>query len=224
MRLYILVPSMEMLHADFMVSIAALNQELFNNPPPGLEAVRLINERASLIVQSREFLLLKAVREGATHVLWLDSDMKFPPDIVHRLAAHKKPLIGCNYAKRIIPSSPTGFNMEGKPLITGENQTGIEAVRSLGFGCVLMDLKILKDIPRPWFDAYWVLRGDDDIPETEKNYSLVGEDLYFFWNLLKNGTECYVDHDLSKEIIHVGTFEYSNKMCEINFEVANEDT
>lgn len=218
MKLVIMVPSMDMVHADFMVSVAGLTQALFNEPPPGLDVVSLVNERGSLIVQSRENLIRKAIEGGFTHGLFLDSDMKFPPYVVHRMLAHDRPIVGVNYPKRVIPATSNTVGLDGKPVYTTPESTGLQDVRSHGFGVTLIDLSIFENMERPWFDSYWMRRPDTD------RLDLVGEDNFLFWRLQKEKicVPC-IDHDISKEVSHIGTFDYNNTMAVMTQEAADEN-
>jgi len=204
MRLAICVPSMEMVHADFMISLAGLVQELFNNPPEGLEAVQVRNDRGSLVHMIREYLIRDTLETSATHILFLDSDMVFPKDTFHRLLSHDKDMVGGNYVQRTVPAIPNTVTTEGKPMYTREESTGLEEFFSSGLGCVLIKREVFEKTERPWFDTYWKPDG-----------IIVGEDIFFFLKARKAGFIPYIDHDLSKEIKHIGMFEYTNSMAMI---------
>ena len=89
--LAILVPSTELWLADFALSLISMQQLLGYHPLGDDFKHNLINERGSLIAYQRENLADQALEAGATHLLWLDSDMKFPPNLIHRLFKHGLP-------------------------------------------------------------------------------------------------------------------------------------
>ena len=53
----------------------------------------------NLILQ-RNLLVHEFLRSNATHLLFVDSDLTFPPDLCERLLATGKPLVGTAYPKR----------------------------------------------------------------------------------------------------------------------------
>jgi hypothetical protein len=58
----------------------------------------------------------------------------------------------------------------------------------------------------PWFAIPWVPAAED----------YIGEDVWFCRRAAQNGHKTYVDQDLSKQIHHIGTFEYKHEhtlMC-----------
>lgn len=153
----------------------------------------------------RQELIDKALETGVTHILWLDTDMRFPPDSLVRLMNHNLPMVGINYLKRRLPPEfvaikALGWN-EGERserLVTDEDATGLEEVDAVGFGMVMMQTAALADMPdpkeEPWFWFKW-------IPEKQMQ---VGEDVQFCRLFRESGQKIYVDHDLSKECGHIG--------------------
>jgi hypothetical protein len=146
----------------------------------------------------RTRILGEAVRERCTHLLWLDSDMIFPPDTLHRLLRHNLPIVGANYPRRIFPHLPTA-HYGGDPqggVVWSEGNEGIERVKHVGFGCVLMDMRLVDAIDPPYFVF---------APDGEHGLTTRGEDVYFCEKLLRDaGIPTHVDHNLSHEIGHVG--------------------
>jgi hypothetical protein len=151
----------------------------------------------------RQELLKALLDEGATHILWLDSDMRFPRDAFIRLLSHPDVnAVGCNYAKRGVPGDYVALKkVGGERLVTAHDSTGLEEVEAVGFGCLLLKSRGLKGLPplarAPWFYFQHINEHD-----------FVGEDVYFCNLLRESGTKIYVDHDLSKEIGHLGQFDY----------------
>ena len=85
---------------------------------------------------ARERLARQALGAGATHLLWLDSDMRFPADAAHRLLAHDVPMVGVNYARRDDAARPTARAMDGT--LMAPRPDGLEAASVIGFGCCLL--------------------------------------------------------------------------------------
>lgn len=134
----------------------------------------------------------------ATHILFIDSDMRFPPDTLERLLAHKKDIIGCNARSR---TEDTWVARKDDKSISSEGRKGIQEVDTLGFGIILIDLKVftskLRAVPPNCFAQ----------PFNNYNGLFVGEDIYFCTVARDKGWKIWVDHDLSQEVKHIGQVE-----------------
>ena len=202
-NLVIVIPSGDYWLADFAISLMSLQQMLGYHPLSDEFQHNLINERGSLIHVQREHLAEKALDSGATHILWLDSDMKFPPNLVHLLFRHQLPIVACNYVKRSLPAMPNTKGLDHKLISTDRDSQGLVEAISAGFGAVLMTREVLETVERPWFDVVWVDKGDEIEP--------MGEDVFFFTKARKViNIPLFIDHDASKKVSHIGTFEYDN--------------
>lgn len=173
---------------------------------PGIP-VGLQSATQTYLDAGRQELLELLVREGSTHILWLDADMRFPPDTFERLLAHDLPVVGINYAQRGLPSDfvaikRVGYGESAERLVTDEHSTGLEEVEAIGFGALMMRAEVFSNLPPlsegAWFDTHW-------LPEYGQ---WEGEDVRFCRHLREQGYSIYVDHDLSKECRHIGSFEY----------------
>lgn len=158
----------------------------------------------TLLASQRTALVKEAKRENATHILFLDSDMRFPADTLKRLLAHDVQVVGANCAKRRMPTGPTAANYDhvaGKvPVYTEEDSTGLEQVDMLGTGVLLVRMDVFEQIPFPPFATPWV-------PDMQE---FMGEDTYFCMLLKRNQIPVFVDHDVSLEIGHLGEFEFKH--------------
>jgi hypothetical protein len=164
----------------------------------------IFNSQGTLIVNQRADLARNAVEAGADYILWLDTDMRFPKDTLERLLKHKKGIVAANYATRRIPVDTVAFRLHdngGWETVKTGDKTGLEKVEAVGMGVMLLDTKILKDMPMPWFSITYH-------PDSNQ-YS--GEDIYFCYKANKLGHEVLIDHDLSKEVKHIGSFEFGHE-------------
>lgn len=84
-------------------------------------------------------------------------------------------------------------------LITNEQSTGLEPVEAIGFGVTMVAREVFEQTPFPWFEH--------DYDHQEKR--AIGEDTWFCWLAQQAGFPVFVDHDLSKDIRHAGSLEYS---------------
>ena len=206
LKLALAIPSGHLWEADFALSVVQFTMAMGRVQVPGYKGqmLQVINKRTSLLPKSRSELLDDAIRVGCTHLLFVDSDQTFPPDIVHRLIKHNKPVIGCNIATKSVPSGPTARNFSptwsGGDMVFSNGKSGIEKVWRLGCGIMLIDLGVVQKVPKPWFGVEW----------HEGMNEFVGEDWFFCQQLEKAGVEIWVDHDVSLEVGHVGSFTFTH--------------
>jgi hypothetical protein len=131
--------------------------------------------------------------------------MRFPKTTIERLIAHDKPIVGVNATTRSIPVRSTAKNLEIDfekkenhwRAVSSKGKTGLEQVTAIGCGVMLVKKEVFEKTPRPWF-WFEVLPGD----------KLLGEDVYFCVKAHDAGFDCWVDHDLSNEIGHVGQYTF----------------
>jgi hypothetical protein len=190
-RLAIAVPALSNVPAVFANDLAMLYAETC----AALPHVTLAMMVGTFVHQAREKLLHDMVELWcATHILWLDTDMTFPRDAALRLLQHDRGVVAANYVTRVAPSRPTA-RRDGQ-CVSSHDATGLEAVDHVGMGVFLMRTAAVKELPRPrfWYST-----------ETET------EDVYFCRLLKAVGHEIWIDHDLSKEVGHIGQFVYRDE-------------
>lgn len=195
MRLAIGGPTRDSVPASFSVSTAHLFAYTREMGPWG-KNVSLDFVASTYIHVGREWFLEAALKQGATHVFWLDTDMTMPRETIVLLAMHDRPIVACNYVVRQASGLFTA-SRDGARVPTTETSTGLEAVDYVGMGAMLMRTEVALDVPRPWFRHGLNELGGD-----------VGEDVAFCRKLRAAGHEVLIDHDLSKEIGHVGSHTY----------------
>lgn len=145
----------------------------------------VILKRGSILHYSREEIAKTAIKNGCTHLLFLDTDMYFEKDAVLKLLERKKDVIGVQYNTRKEPTMPTAFMIGGQ---TGDLQRAI----SVATGFMLINLKVFKDITEPWF--FW--------KTNEKGEVVEGEDYWFCRQAREAGFEVWCD--LSIPMGHIG--------------------
>ncbi len=155
-----------------------------------------INMQLSILPEARQKLLQEAINTGHSHAMFIDSDMVFPTDTCHRLFEAQKPIVATNYVVKCIPSRFTAIGLDGKHT-DSRNKTGLEQVSRMSLGLSLINLEAIKDLPHPWFTFPWLGEYHG------------GEDYWFCDKAKEQGIDMWIDHDLSKEIGHVGMYNYS---------------
>jgi hypothetical protein len=200
MRLAIGGPTRDSGPVSFAVDLAQLYAHTRERGPWATVTVGFLT--STYIHMGRRYFLEACLAQGATHVLWLDTDMSFPPETATRLALHDQPFVACNYVTRDGTQRFTA-RRGGQPVETRAGSTGLEPVDGVGLGVALMRTAVLARLPKPWFRHGLTQQGND-----------IGEDLMFCGALRAAGHTIYVDHDLSKEIGHVGTTTYRTVQTE----------
>lgn len=203
------VPARDEVHTAFAFDFAKMvghDVKFRCNDDNGL---KLYTMAGTLIFDQREGLVKTALSEGCDAVLFIDSDMRFPKDIISIMLSRNVPILGVNAVTRRRPVLSTALNLElteddetGKITSTrwlkvdSRGKQGIEQVTAVGFGVTLIRKEVFEKLETPFFDAQWSPRG------------IIGEDVYFCLKAFDAGIPTYVDHDLSKYIGHIGTHEY----------------
>jgi GT2 family glycosyltransferase len=158
---------------------------------------------------NREEIVLEAQRENATHIMFIDSDMIFPPDGINTLLSRNKEIIGGNYNYRQLPIrtvvkfDPKDIDSDeitltddpGNPenqKITIKDPTKPFKCRSAGMGFMLIKMSVFEKIPRPWF----FFKPSSD-PE-----GFVGEDVWFCDRAKEAGFKVWCDPSI--HISHIG--------------------
>lgn len=176
------VPSGDMVHADFAMSLANLCR---HSGPPFF----LINAKSSLVALGRNQCAAAALLAKATHLFFLDTDMVFPTNTLVRLLQHDKDIVGAVYSQRAAPFHPLGVTKEGEHKHVTR---GLHAMKIIPTGCMLIRMSVFSKIPKPWFNT--VADGEQ----------LLGEDYFFCDQARRAGFEVWCDGDLSREVGHIG--------------------
>lgn len=195
----ILVPAMEMVNAEFAQHLAMACANMVAN---GIKINCAFNI-GSVITIARRNLTDIFLQSDFDYAWWIDSDMKFPIDAPLRLLKRGVPLVGCNYRRRRFPN-PGFTGMMGQPgnfreLVTDDNSPAIEDVDVLPHGCVMVHRSVYEKIPQPHYLQEFV---------EELNLE-IGEDIYFCRKARDAGFNVWCDHELSREISHIGIFHYN---------------
>ncbi|HMC66344.1 MAG TPA: hypothetical protein VKI65_15510 [Gemmataceae bacterium] len=167
--------------------------------------------------QLRERTTDAALQAECDALLYLDADMRFPPDTLVRLLARDQPVVAVNYTTRRPPFQPVSVHSLGDPMTrvyTESGATGLEAVAATGMGCMLVQAELLRRITPPRFMIGWVL---DDRAH-------LGEDLYFCRKLTEAGATISIDHDLSHEVTHIGAVEFEAQHAVTTRDAARKET
>jgi hypothetical protein len=124
--------------------------------------------------------------------------------MISRLLAHDVDIVATNCARRRMPTGPTAQvykeNGDRELVWSMPESTGLQEVGSVGMGVMLIKAGVFKALSEPWYETPW--RSD------KRGY--IGEDVFFCKKAREAGFKIWIDHDVSKEIGHIGTFEFKH--------------
>lgn len=201
MKIYIAIVSNRDHKARFVGSLYALTQNLIHHGKSyGIEAHMIaIGEGHSCLSRGRQDALDTALKNGSTHLLFIDDDMVFPPNILQMLTQRKLPVVAANYVLKDQESLRFVARDANGKRISSKGKTGVEEVCRTGTGMFLVECNAVRHIPGPHFEVVWNAE--------KKDY--ISEDSYFCDKLRAHGVTIHIDHDASQNIGHVGDFVYS---------------
>jgi len=197
------IPAGDQLATYFAYDLARMMAWTSLNCPETID-LKLIIATGSLIPRQRETLIDTALKiEGITHILFLDSDMRFPKNLLPRLLTRDVPAICASYTERSEPFRPVSFADSkdySKRVWTRPEDTGTVRIAACGFGLLLLQTDMVRKMKKPRFLVGYLPTGEG---------THMGEDIYFFMKMEAMGVPLLLDHDVTKEVRHIGRFEYS---------------
>lgn len=202
-KLAIGVPSTGSVRIEWTESLLKLQRHLLYKAKKKFTVVdiKLFYYCSSVIPKNRQEIIDMALAWNATHILWIDDDMQFPPEAAEALlfgmANSGVKILGANCIKRKYPIEYMAVSLDDKE-VDSTGKTGIEEVYYTGNAFVLMDMELFKEIPKPWFAFAWNSAHQD----------FGTEDIYFMAKAKQHGIGTYIDHDVSQLINHIGVWTF----------------
>lgn len=170
-------------------------------------------KKGSLVYDARNEIAIDAIVNETDRILWIDSDMKFKPDMMERLSARIDQ--GCEmvcglFFKRVFPTQPVIYKELLPPIEkdTGEKVKQIQPyidypedslfeVQGCGFGAVMMTTQLVKDV---WdhfnMPAFMPL-------------DWCGEDMAFCYKVRMLGRKIWCDSSI--KVGHIGEVEFNEE-------------
>jgi len=227
MKILIAVPCMETNSVWFTKAYGKLLMYIATHPIPGESITLDVKfEVGSLVYDSRNLICIDAITKQYDWILWIDSDMVMPEDILHRLLQTAKDnnaqMVTGLYVKRTFPTSPVIFSCIDPPEKNDNGQlvkriadyadypkNSVFYVAGCGMGCCLTSVALIKSVwdtfgpafnPLPW----------------------VGEDIAF----------CYRVNELNEPILcdstvtcgHIGSYSYTEALLKRGDNVDKTDS
>ena len=162
--------------------------------------------------QSRIYLAVQAQRNKSDYLLMIDDDMTFEPDILERLLANNKAIVGVNAYSRVLPLTSTVALMdENGKYKDPSNHTAWQMkvpeelfeCFAIGTGIILIKMEVFEKIKKPWFKFNMHKDG----------YMIEGEDAWFCSQAKKVGYKIYCEP--SVKVGHIGEMNFSEELKNI---------
>lgn len=167
----------------------------------GLTMIRQ-RRRGSMLPLQRQEAVDFVLEHDIRHLLFVDGDMVFPEDALTRLLNHEVDVVTGTAVTKQAPYTPAFrlLDAQGRPRVVPEiPENGKIEVAAVGCYFMLIDTRVLKQIPRPHFMGFYEKVGED--------LEFVYEDWFFSKRLREAGVKIHVDCGLA--IGHVGNYIYT---------------
>lgn len=196
----IATPCTEMGYTDFWSDYMALHK---------VGDTRSGRIKNTLVHDARNTIAQKAIDQGYDRVLWIDSDMRFDPDLLEKLSADMD--MGAEYVsalafKRVYPTVPVIYDklfplsdapgMYGVHIYRDYPRDALFEVAASGMGCVMTSVQLLKDV--------W-----DNFGPPFSFVANLGEDISFCYKVGELGIPMWCDSRI--KVGHIGTVVFSEK-------------
>ena len=146
----------------------------------------------SLVYDARDKIAMDALASEVDYIMWLDSDIIYPPNIIRKLMSRNKDMITGIYHKRTVPFTPCIYKLEEdklKPYLDYPEDKLFQ-IEAAGFGCMLMKAKVIKAVHDKFGGCFFPVNG------------VGGEDLSFIRRAKDVGIDVWCDS--SVKCGHVG--------------------
>jgi hypothetical protein len=197
-RLLIAIPTTDYIPADFVKSLAKLQQELGRR---GI-AYDVEVQSGTLVYIARNRLANKAINDHYTHVLWIDSDMVFNEKVYEDLMDVGKEMVCGAFVSRRPPYGPCVYNSIEENAIEKVNDFGKTPFRvdGCGFALVLTSVELLQAVTQKFGTCF-------------QPTPYYGEDLAFCWRVKQLGREIWCEPTVRPgHIAHVPVYAGQENM------------
>jgi GT2 family glycosyltransferase len=161
-------------------------------------AYRLNFHKGTYVQALRNDCVKEALEQEADYLMFIDTDMVFPPDGITRLLERKKDVIGGMYHMKGLPLVNTikvlGKDGKQAKVKDVEVPNKLFKVFAVPTGFMLIKLSAIKDM-KNLFDF-----------DRDENGDLIGEDINFCKRLIEKGVEIWCDPTIA--IGHIGEYLY----------------
>jgi len=142
--------------------------------------------------KARQKVVEQARNNNSKYLMFLDTDVFPPPDVITKLMSHNKPITCGIYYMKSSPAQPVIFKKMGSGPYWDFPVEELIEIDGSGLGCTLIDMDVFDKFEEkglPFFDENWLHVKEDGSKVRVK----VGEDHYFFIKAKELGYQTYCD-------------------------------
>jgi hypothetical protein len=195
-RLAVCIPARDQMHTATSYDLWNLAQHLSAR---NIQS-KLFISPGTLIANQRHELVLAAKEWGATHVMFIDSDMTFSASCVTALLEQDEEIVGAAYSKRVPPFITTAwYSIDNWDtwVRTNEVDEMLVQVDCMALGFCLIRVDVFDRIEQPWFQLGFY------------NGQYTGEDIEFFRKVKEANIPVWLDIEVTKALGHLGTHAFN---------------
>ncbi|MBN1941076.1 MAG: hypothetical protein JW772_02740 [Candidatus Diapherotrites archaeon] len=188
-KIGVCVPLYNQVPTAFFIHFVSFFAQTANKYP-----LEIFQVDATIVDVARNVLVENFLKSDCTHLLFLDSDMVFPPNIVELLLKHDKEVVsGLYFLRKMLLPSFRMLNKEGNYQSSYDfPKNELVKVDATGLGCMLIKRKVLEKVDsenkgKPLFFTKY---------DKGMRTKVHGEDTAFCELVKKAGFEIYVDTGL----------------------------
>ena len=171
----------------------------------------------SLISLGRDIMLKRALEDpNWTHLLWIDSDLRWQPQYIHSMILDDKDIIGGFYPKKGLP-----IDFASSPAPGGEETEHLFETIYVATGFMMIKRHVIDAMIEAHPELKFYYQGGNDfydlfapLIDEDTNRLYLTEDYAFCYRARKLGFKCYMSKRF--ELPHTGTYEFSAEN-EMNF-------
>jgi len=195
-KVFIAIPTRDLIHAHTAYCLQETVRYCENRDIQTTVSFNM----GTLICNQREALTKEFLESDSTHIMWIDSDMMFPANIVETLLSHSLPVVACSYSTRGLPLKSVSYTdlTDWESWIDSATEPLI-SVQATGMGMMLVEKEVLVPMSSPRFEIKWM--GEDHL----------GEDFDHCLKITELGYSIVIDTKASAEILHIGSHAFSFK-------------
>jgi tetratricopeptide (TPR) repeat protein len=196
---YIGIPTYGLAPINFTMSLVAL---IMATTPEDRISYMICPCIGSRIASNRNRLAADALKRGATHIMFIDNDMMFPPDAIKRLLSYNKDIVCATACKRGdddgVPIGTAIGKKEGDEAVKVSTGSGLIEMSLVGSCFMLIKSEVFANIAPPLYYE----------PANPPDGDAFGEDITFCKIVRNNGYQIWMDFDLSIQLGHIGEKVY----------------
>jgi hypothetical protein len=161
-------------------------------------------QKDTYIHHARNKAVWEAVNQGATHLMFIDADIAFPPDGIEKLLSRNKDIVGGLYFGRVAPFPVYKIkhkteNALANPLVPPKEE--LFEVEGIGTGFLLINMDVFKKIDPPFF--YFCTPGEYGMVSAPFPNNELGEDVSFGLKARAAGFKVWCDQTI--QLGHMGS-------------------